>query len=464
MTSPRWCCGLPADARPIHLVGVGGAGMSGLARLALAAGYAVSGSDREESATLAVLRELGVRASVGHDSDNLPEDARTVVVSTAIARDNPEVLAARERAIPVIHRADLLAELMGARGIAVAGAHGKSTTSGMLAAAVPDASACVGATIDGGEGTGSRWGPGEWFIAEADESDRSLLKLRPQGAVLLNIDLDHHTTFADIGAVEEIFREFVGRLPSDGVLVIGPDARALDVADAAPCQVRAIDVSDDPWAELEMRGPGEFELCCADGREQVFRLAVPGRHNGENAAAALAIADWCGVPLADAAARLENFGGVGRRFETRGVRGGVRVVDDYAHHPAEVAATLAAAREVADGRVVVVFQPHLFSRTKALAAEFATALSSADLVVVTDVYGAREPDDPTVTGALIADAIAGGQHVPSLDAVPDLLCPQLRSGDLVITMGAGDVTNVAGSLLAGIEVDHDDGQRHAGSS
>lgn len=434
--------------------------MSGLARLAHAAGYRVTGSDREGSPTLDALRELGISAAVGHDAANLPADLATVVVSTAIGSENPELLAAETRGVGVIHRADLLAELMAAkRGIAVAGAHGKSTTSGMLAAILENSTACVGAAIAGGDGTGSRWGEGSWFIAEADESDRSLLKLRPQVAILLNVDLDHHTTFPDIEAVEEIFREFVRELPSHGLLVVGPEARALRVADAAPCEVRSIGVGEESWASLASLGTGEFALSCGDGRDQAFRLRVPGDHNGENAACALAVADWCGVPLDQAAERVAGFAGVGRRFETRGVRGGVRVVDDYAHHPAEVAATLAAAREVTEGRVVVVFQPHLYSRTKALAPQFAEALSSADVVVVTDVYAAREPHDSTVTGELIADAVEGARFIPHLDDVTQGLCPDLRRGDLVITMGAGDITTLAGSLLAGIEVDPDDGAR-----
>ncbi|MDH3226182.1 MAG: UDP-N-acetylmuramate--L-alanine ligase [Thermoleophilia bacterium] len=434
------------------MIGVGGAGMSGLARLAVAAGYRVAGSDREPSPTLESLRRLGVDARAGHTAEHVAKDVDAVVVSTAIAETNPELAVARERDLPVLHRADLLAELMAAcRGVAVAGAHGKSTTSGMLVAALDDPSACVGATIDGGGGTGARWGSGEWFVAEADESDRSLLKLAPEAAILLNVDHDHHSTYADIGAVEEVFRQFVAALPARGLLVTGPDERARRVAVAAPCEVRAVGPGPDSWAELVAVAPGRFVLRLASGEQQPFELSVPGMHNGHNAACALAMAEWCGVALSEAAERVRGFGGVGRRFELRGEARGIRVVDDYAHHPVEVAATLEAARETDAERLVVVFQPHLYSRTRELAAEFAEALASADLVVVTEVYAAREPHDPGVSGVQVADAIPQAIFVPLLRDVPRALCPQLRSGDLVLTMGAGDVTTLAGSLLSHIE-------------
>jgi UDP-N-acetylmuramate--alanine ligase len=441
------------------MIGIGGAGMSGLARLAVAAGYRVAGSDREESPTLDSLRALGVEARAGHVAGQLGDDIGAVVVSTAIADDNPELVLARERGLPVLHRADLLAELMSARrGVAVAGAHGKSTTSGMLVAALDDPSACVGATIEGGDGTGARWGSGAWFVAEADESDRSLLKLSPEVAILLNVDHDHHSTYGGIDEVEDVFREFVRRLPTDGLLVVGPDERARRVAEVAPCQVRSIDGNPDGWAELIAHAPGQFMLRLASGAEQPFRLSVPGLHNGQNAACALAVAEWCGAALPEAAERLSRFAGVGRRFELRGEAHGVSVVDDYAHHPAEVEATLKAARETGAARVIVVFQPHLYSRTRELGHEFAQVLSQADLVVVTEIYAAREPHDPGISGAQIADAIPGAMFVPRLDDVSEAICAQLRRGDLVMTMGAGDVTTLAGSLLSGIEQVWDDRQ------
>jgi UDP-N-acetylmuramate--alanine ligase len=430
--------------------------MSGLARLAAEAGYRVSGSDRDESPVLATLRAEGVDARAGHAAEALPEALDAVVVSTAIPADNPEVVAARGRGVPVLHRVDLLAELMrGRRGLAVVGAHGKSTTCGMLAMALGSPSICVGAALPGGRGIGARWGDPPWFVAEADESDRSLLKLAPEAAILLNVDHDHHATYASIDEVEAVFREFVSRLPREGMLVVGPDERALACADAASCEVRALGVGGRPWGRLE----GE-RLVPTEGAAVELALSVPGRHNLENAAAAVALADWCGVPPGEAAERIAGFTGVGRRFEHRGSARGVAVVDDYAHHPAEITATLTAARERRPDRVVVVFQPHLYSRTRALLPMLATALGAADLVVVTEIYAAREAVDPSLSGRDLAAAVPGGdaRFVARLDDVTDMLTPLLRDGDLVITMGAGDVTVLGGRLLARLEEDSDDGR------
>lgn len=440
--------------RALHLVGIGGAGMSGLARLAAQAGYTVSGTDRDDSDVLRALREIGVDARVGHAADALPAGADAVVVSTAITADNPEVAAATARGIPVLHRADLLAELMLARrGLAVAGAHGKSTTSAMLAQALGDASACIGATVPGGGGTGAIWGDGPWFVAEADESDRSLLKLAPEAAILLNVDHDHHTTYASLDEVEAVFREFVARLPGTGVLVVGPDARARAVARAAPCAVRVVgDVQD---AFCTVSGAGEAAaLVMSDGRHMALDLAVPGHHNQTNAACAVALADWCGVDAATAVGRLRTFTGVGRRFEHRGTVGGVTIVDDYAHHPVEITATLSAARARHAGRIVVLFQPHLYSRTKALLRAFGEALAGADVVVVTDIYAAREALDPSISGRDVADAVprsTDARFIAGLDDACDAIAPALRAGDLVLTIGAGDVTRAGQELIARLQ-------------
>jgi len=446
--------------RPIHLVGVGGAGMSAIARLAAQAGYRVSGTDREDSATLAALRSDGVAATAGHDSGALPADAEAIVVSTAIAPDNPELTAARERGIPVLHRADLLAELAGGRRtLAVAGAHGKSTTSAMLALALGGASACVGAEIPGGGGTGGAWGEGPWFVAEADESDRSLLVLAPEAAILLNVDHDHHATFATLAEVEEVFQRFVAGLPAAGALVAGPDAGARAAAAAALCPVTCVGEEPSAGVRIAARRPGGMTLAL-EGRRVEVALGVPGRHNQDNAACAIALAAWCGVAPEAAAARLAGFGGVGRRFELRGEAAGVRVVDDYAHHPAEIAATLAAAREGHAGRLVAVFQPHLYSRTRALGGELGRALEAADLVVVTDVYAAREPPDPAVSGRDVAAAVrppARAVFVPGLAEAADLLDRELRPGDLVLTIGAGDITKLGEELLGRLKKQTADG-------
>jgi UDP-N-acetylmuramate--alanine ligase len=451
--------------RAIHLVGIGGAGMSGLARLAAEAGYRVSGSDREDSETLAGLRRAGVATTVGHAAAAVPEDAAALVVSTAIGAENPELAEARRRGLPVLHRSELLAELMaGRRGLAVAGAHGKSTTSALLLTILGDASACVGATVAGGGGTGALWGAGPWFVAEADESDRSLLNLAPEAAILLNVDHDHHATFAGIEDVRAVFRAFVSRLPEGGLLVVGPDEEARRCAAAARCPVRLVGDAPGAWARVERRpGVPGFDLVLArDGRVPV-PLAAEGRHNAENAACALALADWCGVRADVGAARLAAFAGIGRRMEPRGTAGGVEVVDDYAHHPAEIRATLAGARERGPGRIVVVFQPHLPSRTRALAPQLGEALGAADVAVVTDVYLAREPSDPAVSGRQVADAVpppARAVFAPTLAEAADAAVAEVRPGDLLITMGAGDVTLLGQELVARLRKLSPDGDPH----
>jgi len=430
----------------VHLVGAGGAGMSALGLLALRSGWTVSGTDREEGPALVALREAGADVRAGHAADALPADVDEVFASTAIPGDNPEIQAARARGLPVRHRSDLLAMLMqGHRGLAVAGAHGKSTTTAMLALALGGATVCVGAEVPWGEGTGAAWGEGPWFCAEADESDRSLLRLSPEAAILLNIDHDHHSEYATIADVEDVFRAFVAALPADGLLVVGPDTRAREVAGAAPCPVRLLGDVPGAWGRVE----GDA-LMRADDAPVPLSLAAPGAHNRWNAACAIALADWCGVDPADAAARIAPFTGVGRRFEHKGTAGGVSVVDDYAHHPVEVAATLQAARGMHPGRVVAVFQPHLYSRTRELADAFGAALSSADVVVVTDVYAAREDPEPGVDGDLVLRNVRGPEEVlsvPDLADVPAVLVPDLRPGDLVLTLGAGDITTLGPQLL-----------------
>lgn len=432
--------------RAVHLVGAGGAGMSALGLLALTSGWVVSGTDREEGPGLAALRAAGADVRVGHGADSIPGTVDAVVISTAIPDDNPEVVAARARALPILHRSDLLAMLMeGHRGLAVAGAHGKSTTTAMLSLALDGATLCVGAEVPWGAGTGAAWGEGPWFCAEADESDRSLLRLTPEAAILLNADLDHHSTYASLDEVEDVFRQFVAALPADGMLVVGPDARARAVAASAPCEVRMIGAVDGAWGWLD---GGVLEI--AGGGRIPMDLAAPGAHNRSNAACAIALADWCGVDPTTSVARIAPFTGVGRRFEEKGTAAGVRVVDDYAHHPAEVTATIDAARGVHPGRVIAVFQPHLYSRTRAMAAEFARALSAADMVVVTDVYGARETSEPGIDGTLITRGVSGPAevlNVPRLADVPAVIVPDLRAGDLVLTMGAGDITTLGPRLL-----------------
>ncbi|MEQ9092926.1 MAG: UDP-N-acetylmuramate--L-alanine ligase [Miltoncostaeaceae bacterium] len=456
-----------SSPRSVHLVGIGGAGMSALARLAVSAGYSVSGTDREDSEVLAALRAMGVDARAGHAAEALPPAAEAVVVSTAVGEGTPDLVAARERGLDVMHRSEFLAELMELRrGVAVAGAHGKSTTSGMLACAMAEASACVGAVIEGGDGTGARWGGGEWFVAEADESDRSLLNLAPEAAILLNVDHDHHATYATIDDVRAVFRAFVARLPADGLLVVGPDEEARRCAEGAPCRVVHVGDIDGSACRIERAAgrPG-FTAVLADGRRVEVPLGVPGLHNAGNAACALVLAEWCGVPAETSAGRLAGFRGVGRRMEERGRVAGIRVVDDYAHHPAEITATLAAAREDAPERIIVIYQPHLPSRTRALAPEIGAALAGADIAIVTEVYLAREPADPVVGGAQVAAAVppaaTEAHFAPDLAAARDIALAEARPGDLVMTMGAGDVTTLGQELMVGLANLYPDGDTSA---
>ncbi len=468
MSAPRSAGDAPGRSRALslparlHLIGIGGAGMSALARLALESGSSVTGSDREASPTTDAVAALGAVVTIGHSADALPASTDAVVVSTAIGEDNPELAAARERGLPVHHRAELLAALMRTkRPLVVAGAHGKSTTSAMLATALPDASCCIGARIDDGGGTGARWGGGEWFVAEGDESDRSLLDLPADAAILLNVDHDHHATFASLADVEAVFAQFVATLPRTGCLVVGPDEVARRIARSADCEVRQVGGPD------AFVAPDGSELRFRDGRRVALDLAVPGAHNLENAACAIALADWCGMAPDTAARALERYRGVGRRFEERGVRGGVRVVDDYAHHPAELTATLLAARQEAPGRIVAVFQPHLVSRTRALAPELGAALGRADVAIVTDVYLAREPPDPEVSGADVIRAVPADTtavYAPTLGDARDAVLEVARPGDLVLTLGAGDVTELGQDLLDALGTSPHDGDGGDGST
>ena len=437
----------PWRGRRLHFVGIGGAGMSGLALVAQALGARVSGSDRAESVYLASLREAGIAPAVGHDPAHLPDgDDVELVYSTAVPPENPERAAAQRRGLRQLHRGELLAEVAALRRcIAITGTHGKTTTSAMLVhvlrACGLDPSYLVGGELREGR-PNAAWGAGEWVVVEADESDRSLLRLRPEIAVLTNLELDHHVTYGSRLELERTVREFLGRAER-AVVWDRPDLLALH-----PGPVDAFDV---PAPALE---PGGSRFAW-DGAE--VRLRVPGAHNALNAAAALTAARLAGADPAAAAAALADFPGAGRRFERLGrTAGGAVVYDDYAHHPTEVGATVQAARTLGPRRVVAVFQPHLYSRTAALWREFGAALAGAELPVVLEIYRAREdPDEwPGVTGRLIAEAAAdagGGRPVawlPGFDDAELLLRAELREGDLCLTMGAGNVDELGRRLLA----------------
>jgi UDP-N-acetylmuramate--alanine ligase len=452
---------LGGGGRTVHLVGVGGAGMSGLARLLLAAGHRVTGSDRSESATLAALRALGADVWAGHDGARLGRPDM-VVTSTAIRATNPELVAARNLDLPVLARAQLLALLMAGKvGIAVAGTHGKTTTTGMvvaiLEAAGLDPSFAVGGDFKA-TGINAAAGRGPHFVAEADESDGSFLELAPAVAVVTNVEADHLDHWGDLDAVREAFRTFVGHLPGDGAAVLcADDPGALELATAASCPVVTYGLTGDARVLgelLALDGHGA-RFAVADGGRRLgeVALAVPGRHNVANALGAIAAATAAGAPFEAAVAGLARFTGAARRFHLRAEVAGITVVDDYAHHPTEVSASLAAARLGSWKRVVAVFQPHLYSRTRLFADEFGRALADgADLVVVADVYAAREDPEPGVDGGLVVAAAIRARpgldcrFVPDRAALATRVAALAQPGDLVLTLGAGDITNLADEL------------------
>jgi UDP-N-acetylmuramate--alanine ligase len=431
MTESDWA------GRRLHFIAIGGAGMSGLALVAKRLGAEVTGSDRAESSYMDALRAAGVEPYIGHDARQVPPDA-DVIVSTAIREGNPELVAARERGQRVIHRGELLAELCGLRRlIAVAGTHGKTTTTGMLVHALTalgaDPAYFIGGELPGRGNAG--WGTGDWVVAEADESDASFLELHPEIAVITNLELDHHARWRSRAELEAGFARFAA--PAAGV-VLGPDPALDRLAASAPHQAAA---------RFDESSPGPQRLA----------LAVPGRHNRVNARGALAALELAGFDAEAAAAALESFPGMLRRQQRKGARGGAEIYDDYAHHPTEVAATLEALRELAPRRLIAVFQPHLYSRTKALAERFGAALAAADAVGVLDVYPARE--EPVgelagVSGLDVARAAAdraGGRPVWWLDNAETAVAAlpaQLREGDLLVTIGAGDVFRVGEALVS----------------
>jgi UDP-N-acetylmuramate--alanine ligase len=424
--------------RKLHFIAIGGAGMSGLALICRQRGAEVSGSDRAESSYVERLRAIGLEPAIGHEAANVPPDAE-VVVSTAIGEDNPELAVARERGQQVIHRGALLAELCAEkRLIAIAGTHGKTTTTAMAVWALRELGAdpafLIGGELPGagpgGEATNAGWGEGEWIVAEADESDASFLELRPEIAVITNIELDHHSRWSSLAELKQAFTQFCEPARSvvaeHGVLLPG---------------VQAV----------------RFGLDEGHTRPH-FDLSAPGRHNALNALAAVGALFSAGFDAGAAEAALAAFPGVSRRMELKGRGNGARIYDDYAHHPTEVAAALATARPLTEGRLIAAFQPHLYSRTKAMAREFGAALAAADEVAVLDVYPARE--EPVgelagVSGLMVAEATAdsaGGRPVwwlPDVEQAARALGPRLREGDLLITLGAGDIYLLAEALLEG---------------
>jgi len=444
----------------IHFVGIGGIGMSGIAEVLLTLGYRVSGSDLRESPVVARLRSLGAGVAVGHRAENLG-DASVVVVSSAVARDNPEVVAAGERLIPVIPRAEMLAELMRMKySVAVAGAHGKTTTTSLVAAVLSEAGLDPTVVVGGrltSLGSNARLGQGEFLVAEADESDGSFLLLAPTVAVITNIDREHMEHYGTAEALDQAFVDFANKVPFYGAAVAClDDPRVQSILPAI--RKRVITYGLSAQADLGARhlrwAPGHtgFEVLWHGEPLGEVNLGVPGEHNVRNALAAVAVGLELGVAPAVVCRALTGFSGVDRRSQVIGSAAGVLVLDDYAHHPTEVQALLEALRASYDRPLVAVFQPHRYSRTRDLFERFLTCFYAADRVVVTDIYPAGEPPLPEVSAEALADGLRthghkGATYHGDLATLPGALHPLLTPGDLVVTLGAGNVWQVGVELL-----------------
>jgi UDP-N-acetylmuramate--alanine ligase len=458
-----------AKIQRVHFVGLGGIGMSGIAEVLLNLGYKVSGSDLKPSPVTNRLADVGAVVFAGHDPDNVA-GADVVIVSSAITRDNVEVVAAREQHIPVIQRAEMLAELMRLKyGIAIAGMHGKTTTTSMVAAVLAagglDPTVVVGGRVDA-MGSNARLGKSQYLVAEADESDRSFLKLSPILAVVTNIDREHMDCYRDMKDVKKTFREFMDRVPFYGMVVACNDND--DLRRLLPTVQRRIltygtrEGSDFHISSVHC-APREnspalnsFRVTYQGNDLGEFQLRVPGEHNVENATAAIAVGLGLDVPIEDIRRALENFNGVDRRFQQIGTANGVTVIDDYGHHPTEIRATLAAARQCGFGKVHVIFQPHRYTRTQLLLDEFAAAFRDADSLLVLDIYPASEPPIPGITGEVLANRIteSGGQqarYVSSFGEAVTLVAGAARPGDMILTLGAGNISQLGPRLLEALE-------------
>lgn len=453
-----------------HFIGVGGAGMSGLARVLHDRGVRVTGSDMRLSRYAEALQREGVTVTVGHDAANLG-DAEVVVVSSAIPETNPELVEARRRGIDVWPRARMLASLAGdAATIAVAGTHGKTSTSSMTVAAL-DALGADPTFLIGGElndvGSNARCGAGPHYVVEADESDGSFLYLDPTLAIVTNVEADHLDHYGTFEAVVDTFKEFLGRVRPEGVAVVCADDPLLPALARESCRARVVTYGASPDADVrcsDMRAVARghrFAVTFPDGRSTTLAIAVPGTHMALNACGVLAAVWALGLDPDRAAAGLSSYTGVKRRFEKVGDVRGVTVVDDYAHHPTEVKATVAAARAAGYGRVWVVFQPHRYSRTAALGGDFGVAFDDADRVVLMDVYSAGEAPIPGVSGKTVLDSLldarprAQAAYFPHRADVAGYVAGRARAGDLVMTMGAGDVTTVGPEIVRALSAPDD---------
>ncbi|MEJ6788538.1 UDP-N-acetylmuramate--L-alanine ligase [Brevundimonas sp. BR2-1] len=466
---------VPFDLGPVHFVGIGGIGMSGIAEIMLKIGYSVQGSDARASANTERLERLGARIFIGHDAAHIGDGVSAVVYSTAVKATNPEMVAARERRIPLVRRAEMLAELMRLQfSIAVGGTHGKTTTTSMVAA-ILDAGGLDPTVVNGGiinaYGTNAKVGDGDWIVVEADESDGSFLRLKSTVAIVTNIDPEHLDHYGDFDGVRKAFVDFVENIPFYGFAAVCLDHPEVQRLVASIDNRRLVTYGINPQAMVradncQMMPDGcRFDvviqkqgLAALDEPIRIEGLHLPmaGWHNVANALAAIAVARELDVSDEAIKAGLAGFGGVRRRFTTTGVVGGVRIVDDYGHHPVEIAAVLKAARQVAEGRVIAVVQPHRFTRLESLMEEFSTCFSDADAVFVADVYAAGEtPIEGVDKNALVEGIRRFGhrsvQPLQSVEALPGVIAAEAKGGDLVVLLGAGDITAWAYALPGQLE-------------
>ena len=448
--------------KKLHFVGIGGSGMSGIAEVLHNLGFKITGSDLKKSSVTQRLESLGIKVYYGHDPANI-DDADVLVISTAVPDDNPEVVAARELKIPVIRRADMLAELMRMKySIAVSGAHGKTTTTSMIAKVLEDAgldpTVVVGGRIKG-LGTGAKLGGSEYLVAEADESDKSFLKLFPTIAVITNIDEEHLDTYGDLDEIKDAFVQFAERVPFYGLVTVNlDDEGARSILPRINKRIMTYGLSrqaDVHARDVELKGmASSYRAYYREHFLAKVDLQVPGIHNIKNSLSAFVVAIELEIPPDTVAKALSDFTGVMRRFEIKGERDGVKVVDDYGHHPSEIAAVLQSARSYWSGRIIVVFQPHRYTRTFYLHRRFGPVFNEADKVIIMPIYPAGEKPIEGVSAELIYRAVKDSGHrdvtlVSGHDEALDMLKKEARSGDLVITLGAGDVWKVGEEFLKG---------------
>ncbi|MEM9963805.1 MAG: UDP-N-acetylmuramate--L-alanine ligase [Asticcacaulis sp.] len=471
MISPSKLRPTPFDLGPVHFVGIGGIGMSGIAEIMLKIGYQVQGSDAKASANTERLEKLGAKIFVGHAPEHVTADVSALVYSTAVKADNPEMVEARQRRIPLVRRAEMLAELMRLQfSIAVGGTHGKTTTTSMVAA-VLDAGGLDPTVVNGGiinaYGTNAKVGDGDWIVVEADESDGSFLRLKSTLAIVTNIDAEHLDHWGDFEAVKKGFADFIENIPFYGFAAVCIDHPEVQALTARVENRRLIPYGVSPQAEVRCTnidfGPegATFDVVFSPNGVEPFtweglKLPMTGNHNVSNATAAIAIARELGVSEAQVRQGLSGFGGVKRRFTTTGVVNGVRIVDDYGHHPVEIAAVLKAARQVSQGRVIAVVQPHRYTRLRDLMSEFATCFHDADTVIVADVYSAGESPIEGVSKTDLVEALHrhGHRHAIGLDhptALAGIVATEANAGDIVVLLGAGDITQWAYALPEQLE-------------